>query len=192
MLHVIADVAGNMDCQIRIQDYEETLVMGSQMTKEDILNDLRSARAEWDELIAQLSEAHMTQTVMAGYWSAKDVIAHLSAVDQWNVNALRAHARGEPPALDEQLMELEERNRSHYERNRQRPLDEILQDSQHIFQQLIELVQAESDEYLTQPQTFENLLEPIVVGKSLHEACADHYRHHMTDVRAWLTHSAKK
>ena len=167
--------------------------MDNPLTKEDILNDLRSARAEWDALIAQLSEAHLAEAGMAGYWSAKDIIAHLTAVDQWNVNALRAHARGEPPpALDEQLMELDERNRLHYERNRERPLQEILRESQHIFQQMLALIQAESEDYLTQPQMIANLPGPVVVGRSLKDACADHYRHHMPDIRAWLENSAKK
>jgi hypothetical protein len=157
------------------------------MTKTAIIGDLRSARAEWDELISRVGEAHMTQPGLAGYWSLKDVIAHLTAVDRWNVNALRAHARGEPPpALDEQLMELDERNRLHFERNRRRTLQAVLQESRQVFQDLVELLQAEPEEFLTQPQVFKNLPAPVLVGKSLKDACADHYRHHMPDVRAWL------
>lgn len=163
------------------------------LTKADVLNDLHSARAEWDDLIAQVSETQMTQPGMAGYWSAKDVIAHLTEVDQWYVNALRAIDRHEPPPdMDEQRMELEERNRLHYERNQQRPLGEVLQESRQVFQQMIELLQAKSEEFFTQPQTFDNLPEPTVVGKSLKEACADHYRHHMPDIRAWLLNSSKQ
>ena len=157
------------------------------MTKIAIINDLRAARAEWDALVAHVGDARMTQAGLAGYWSLKDVIAHLTAVDQWNVQALRAHSRGEPPpALDEQLMELDERNRLHYERSRERPLAEVLQESQQVFQELVELLQAEPEEFLIQPQVFANMPAPVVVGKSIKEACADHYRRHMPDVRAWL------
>jgi hypothetical protein len=164
--------------------------MDSSLTKAEFLNDLRAVRAEWDELIAKVGEARMTHSGVAGYWSVKDVVAHLTAIDQWNANALRAHARDEPPpAINEQQMALEERNRLHYEQNRQRSLHDVLQESRQVFQQLVELLQDESEEFLTQPQVFENLAEPVVVWKSLKYACADHYRHHMPDIRAWLERS---
>jgi hypothetical protein len=160
------------------------------MTKAAILADLRSARAEWDALIAQMDQARMNEPGMAGYWSVKDVVGHLTAVDRWNVNALLAHARGQPvPALDEQLMELDERNRRHYEQNQQRPLPDVLEESRQVFQQLIGLLEAQPEEFLTQPQAFLGLPHPIVVGQSLKDACADHYRHHMPDVRARLEQS---
>jgi len=157
------------------------------VTKATILTDLRSARADWDALIAQVDESRMSEPGMAGYWSVKDVVAHLTAVDRWNVNALLAHARGEPvPALDEQRMELDERNRRHYEQNRRRPLPDVLEESRQVFHQLVDLLDAQSEEFLTQPQAFLGLPHPIVVGQTLKDACADHYRHHMPDVRAWL------
>jgi len=157
------------------------------MTKAAILTDLRSARAEWDALIAQVDQSRMSEPGMAGYWSVKDVVGHLTAVDRWNVNALLAHAHGKPvPALDEQLMELDERNRRHYEQNRMRPLSDVLEESRQVFRQLVELLDAQSEEFLTQPQTLLGLPHPIVVGQSLKDACADHYRHHLPDVRAWL------
>jgi hypothetical protein len=162
------------------------------MTKAAILNDLRSARAEWDALIAQVDEARLSEPGMAGFWSVKDVVGHLTAVDRWNVNALLAHARGEPvPALDEQLMELEERNSRHYEQNRQRPLPHVMQESRQVFQQLVDLLEAQPEEFLTQPQTFLGLPHRILVGQSLKDACADHYRHHMPDVRAWLERASE-
>ena len=161
--------------------------MDTPLTKQDIIDDLRRARAEWDSLIAEVDEERATQPGAAGYWSLKDVIGHLTAVDRWYVNALQAHARGEPlPALEEQLMALDERNQLHYERNRRRPLPDLLHESQTVFLNLLELLQAESESYLTQPQTIEGLPAPIIVARSLKEACADHYRHHMPDVRAWL------
>jgi hypothetical protein len=115
------------------------------------------------------------------------VVGHLTAVDRWHLNALRAHDRGEPPpAIDEQLMELDERNRAHYEGNRQRPLEEVLQESKRVFQDLLTEVAGQSQEFLTQPQVFEKLPAPVVVADNLKQACANHYRHHLADMRAWL------
>jgi uncharacterized damage-inducible protein DinB len=120
------------------------------LTKAELLNDLRLARAEWDHLLARADPRHMTLAGAAGYWSVKDVVGHLTAVDRWHLNALRAHDRGEPPpAIDEQLMELDERNRAHYEANRQRPLEEVLQESKRVFQDLLTEVAGQSEEFLT-------------------------------------------
>jgi hypothetical protein len=128
----------------------------------------------------------MSQAGAAGYWSVEDVIAHPTAVDRWFLNALEAQSRGEPPPnMDEQLMELEERNRLHFQHNRQRSVHEVLGESRRVFEQLMELVEAQPDEFLFRPGTFENLPEPVVPAKALKEACADHYRHHVPSVRAW-------
>jgi uncharacterized protein (TIGR03083 family) len=160
------------------------------MTKAELLDDLRAARAEWDELAARVGEARMAEAGAAGYWSVRDVIAHLTAVDRWFVNALEANSRGEPPPnMDEQMMELDERNRRHFEQNRHRPLHEVLAESRQVFEQLLELVQQLPEEFLLTPQTFENAPEPVVPWKTLKEACADHYRHHVPSVRAWLESS---
>jgi hypothetical protein len=160
---------------------------GQPATKAAILANLRSARAEWDTLIAQVDDARVTEPGMAGYWSVKDIVAHLTAVDRWYVNALLAQARGEPvPALDEQVMELEERNRRHYEQNRQRPLGEVLPESRQVIDHLVAQMEAQPEEFITQPQAFLGLPHAVLVGQSVKDACADHYRRHMPDVRAWL------
>ena len=55
------------------------------MTKAEFLDRLRSGRAEWDALIAQIDEAQMTEPGVVGDWSVKDIIAHVT----WSERVIR-------------------------------------------------------------------------------------------------------
>jgi hypothetical protein len=167
--------------------------MAEQLSKVELLDDLRLARTEWDELVSQVGETHLAQAGAEGYWSVKDVIAHLTAVDRWMVNALQAHLQDEPPpAVEEQLISLEERNRQHFEQNRNRPIQAVLAESRRVFEQLFELVQQQPEAFLIQPQIVENVPEPVILWKTLKEAHSDHYRHHMPALRQWLAKLAEE
>lgn len=48
------------------------------MTKNELLNLLRLARAEWDALLASIDEARMREPGVEGDWSIKDLIAHVT------------------------------------------------------------------------------------------------------------------
>jgi hypothetical protein len=52
------------------------------------------------------------------------------------------------------------------------------------------MVEAHSEDFLTQPQQFEGMAEPILVWKLLKGNGYDHYREHMRSIRAWRAQSA--
>src|SRR5262245_36662842 len=157
------------------------------MTKARLLAELRGARAEWDALMAEVGEGRMTEPGAAGDWSVKDVIAHLMSFDRWFVHASEAHLRGELPPLDgTEGMSFEERNQFFYRQAQHRPLDEVLAESRQIFQRLLEVMGAHSEEFLTRPQHFEGVPEPVLIWKLLEGDVYGHYRDHMRSIRAWL------
>jgi hypothetical protein len=161
--------------------------MDDHMTKERLLSELRAARREWDALMATVSEERMTEPGAAGDWSVKDVIAHLTSFDRWFVMASEAYFRGEPPPPDgTEGMSFEEQNQFRYRQAQQRPLAEVLAESHAVFQRLLEVVEAHTEDFLTQPQQFEGVPEPILVWKLLEGDGYAHYRDHMPSIRAWL------
>jgi uncharacterized protein (TIGR03083 family) len=165
--------------------------MDDHMTKARLLAELRAARSEWDALMAAVPEERMTEPGAAGDWSVKDVIAHLTSYDRWFVRASEAHFRSELPPLDgTEGMSFEERNQFLYRQAQQRPLAEVLAESHEVFQRLLEVVEAHTEEFLTQPQQFEGVPEPILVWKILQGDGYAHYRDHMPSIRAWLEQSA--
>jgi len=166
--------------------------MDDHMTKAHLLVEMRAARAEWDALMAEVGEERMIEPGAAGDWSTKDVIAHLTSYDRWFVKASEAYFRGELPPLDgTEGMSFEERNQFRYRQAQHQPLAEVLAESSQVFQRLIEMVEAHSEDFLTQPQQFEGVPEPILVWKLLKGDGYDHYREHMQSIRAWLAQPAE-
>lgn len=161
--------------------------MHEEMTKAKLLHEMRSARAEWDELMAEVGETRMTEPGAAGDWSVKDVIAHLTAYDRWFVTIFEAYFWGEMPPVDgTEEMDYETRNLFLHRQTQARPLADVLADSHQTFNRLIELLEAHTEEYLTQPQQLEGVPEPVLVWKMLEGECYEHYREHLPSIRAWL------
>ena len=165
--------------------------MEKQISKASLLHELRAARAEWDALMAEVGEGRMTEPGAAGDWSVKDVMAHLTSYSRWFVNASEAHFRGElPPLNGTEGMDFEQRNLFWHQQTRDRSLAEVQAESQHLFSRLLEVVEAHSEEFLTQPQQFEGVPGPLLVWKMLEGDDYEHYRDHMRSIRAWLERSA--
>ena len=166
--------------------------MDEPITKAGLLHELRAARAEWDALMAEVGAARMTEPGAAGDWSVKDVMAHLSSYDRWFVQASEAHFRGEMPPLDgTESMDFEQRNLFRHQQTRDHSLADVQAESQRVFDRLLEVVEAHSEEFLTQPQQFEGAPGPLLVWKMIEGDGYEHYRDHMRSIRAWLAQSAK-
>jgi len=167
--------------------------MDDHMTKVRLLAELRAARSEWDTLMAAVGEERMTEPGATGDWSVKDVIAHLTSYDRWFVKASEAYFRGElPPRDGTEGMSFEERNQFRHQQAQRRPLAEVLAESREVFQRLLEMVEAHAEDFLTQPQQFEGMPEPILVWKLLEGDGYAHYRDHMPSIRAWLEQSSEQ
>jgi len=165
--------------------------MEEPITKAGLLHELRSARAEWDALMAEVGAARMTEPGAAGDWSVKDVMAHLTVFSRWFVQASEAHFRGEMPPLDgTEGMDFEQRNQFWHQQTRDQPLGDVQAESQQVFGRLLAVVEAHSEEFLTQPQQFEGVPGSFLIWKMLEGDGYAHYRDHMRSIRAWLAQSA--
>lgn len=52
------------------------------MNKSDLLNWLQEEYRQWETLLAQIGPERMDQGGVAGYWSIKDIVAHLTPDNQ--------------------------------------------------------------------------------------------------------------
>jgi uncharacterized damage-inducible protein DinB len=132
----------------------------------------------------QVGEERMGSTGVAGEWAVKDVIAHLTRFDRSFVHAFEAHMRGAPLPAD--IGNLEATNDDYFAAHRHEPLAAVLADSERTFERLLELVEAHSEPFLTEPQQFDGMAEPVYIAQSILGASANHYRRHMPAIRAWL------
>jgi len=165
---------------------KETL-MDEPMTKHKLLTELRLARLEWDALMAEVGEERMLIPGAAGVWTVKDVIAHLTSYNRWFVNASEAYFRGEMPPRDgTEGMDAETLNQHFYQQNKDKPLAQVLAESRQVYQRLLELVEAHTEEFLIQPQHFEGVPGTFVVWEILDGDNYGHSREHAYTIRQWL------
>jgi hypothetical protein len=117
-------------------------------------------------------------------------MAHLTNFSRWFVNASEAHFRGELPPLDgTEAMDFEQRNLFWHQQARDRSLADVQAESQQVFSRLLEVVEAHTEEFLTQPQQFEGIPGSFLIWKMLEGDGYEHYRDHMRSIRAWLERS---
>ena len=112
--------------------------MTATIAKQELLDRTRAARAAWDERFAAISGDQLETPGAAGYWSARDVQAHLTTDHRWITGQLRALVRGEVPTAAEcyghdrtpppgtDLADQDQRNAWTYSIDRERPLAEVL------------------------------------------------------------------
>ncbi|HEX2618778.1 MAG TPA: ClbS/DfsB family four-helix bundle protein [Phototrophicaceae bacterium] len=157
------------------------------MTKARLLEDLLEVRREWGKLMKEIGEERMLEPGATGFWTVRDVIAHLTSYARWFVNAYDAHLRGEAPPLDgTEMLDAEGRNQIYHQQMQHLGLKATIAEARWVYQRLIELVEESSEEFLTEPQQFVGIPQPIIVWQPIKSEVCDHYRTHMGYLREWL------
>ena len=158
------------------------------MDKANVLEKMQAERAKLDGLLATLSAEQMCQTTLENEWSVKDVLAHIAVWERRCVGWIQAGLRGEKPDKPEQGYTWEDLvtlNEKTFLENRGRTLNDVQADSRLAYQQLLEQVQALSEDDITNPQRFpwtkRHGLVPYIAANSY-----EHYQEHFTQIHKWL------
>lgn len=161
--------------------------MTEEMTKVRLLDLLRTARAEWDSLLAPIPLDKMTQPDVGGPWSVKDNIVHMTHFERWYADRLNEALQGvryTPTTFD--WMSVQEQNDVIYAQHHDQPLAEVLAESQAAYADLMQAVTAQSEAFLTQPYAFfENAPGPATVWQKLEDDVYGHYPDHMVSIQKW-------
>jgi len=162
--------------------------MSTQMDKTSLLNEMHTAYAALEEMLASLDETRMTTPGVNGDWSIKDVLAHVTAWHRHLLDRLQAAARNEKPALYGTLVDDEEVDRFNeqfYQENKSRPLDEVMAGFRSTYQQVVEAVQAMKEEDLTDTQRF-SWAGGIPFRRFVAADTYEHYLEHIGPIKEWL------
>jgi hypothetical protein len=162
------------------------------MNKARFLDTMRSERERWEALLAEVGELRMERPGVAGDWSVRDVVVHVTAYERGLVEWLEAASRGESaefPVLDHP--DVEYRNAAILRENQGRPLEDVLLEAKQVFQRLLQLVRALSEEELTDPEHTEWFVKPRwkesrPIWKCIADDSYRHCQQHIPDIRAWL------
>jgi len=162
------------------------------MTKLEFLDTMRSEHERWEALLAQVDDAQMLQPGVAGDWSVKDLVAHVTAYERGLVEWLEAASRGQSLAFpDLDHPDVDYRNAVIFSENQNRPWHDVLLESEQVFQRLLQLVEALPEEELTDAQITEWFVTPRwherrALWKCIADDSFKHYRQHIPDIRDWL------
>ena len=145
------------------------------MTKGRLLKRLESAWASFQESYAGLSEAELLEPGIAGDWSVRDIIAH---VTWWEEEAL-THlplilAGGRPPRYSVKYGGIDAFNAQMTGQRKALSLAEVLQQRDDVHQRLIALIQSVPDDQLGGR-----------FGRRLRLDTYGHYPKHEQVIRAW-------
>lgn len=161
--------------------------MVTTISKAQFLAELNDENASWEALLDDIGEAHMTQPEVAGGWSIKDIVAHLTEWRRRTVKRFQAklnHTTEIPlPPWPSELQEDDEINAWIYEYHRDRPLADVLGDSHDVFQQLVHIFDAFSDDAFQELQRAEWPWEEPLSGRFVF---SHFHEEHESDMRAWL------
>ncbi|MCW5852941.1 MAG: ClbS/DfsB family four-helix bundle protein [Anaerolineae bacterium] len=170
--------------------------MSQSLTKNQLLGLLTTEREQWDAQLAQVGEANMTTPGVVGDWSVKDIIAHVAFWERYAAAFVRAAFTGRPPTDEErygvaelpaetQAMEVDQFNDWTFQRQRQRPLPEILTEDQTIYRDLYTMLRG-----LREPDLLVEGRYDWAQGRALWEYVAgntyEHWAEHGQSIHAWL------
>lgn len=166
-------------------------------TTDGAVNRIDDERAWWESILNATTPENMEQPGVAGAWSLKDVVAHLSGWQRRTLDRLAAGCQGESAPLPPWPLELEEIededesvdriNAWIYESNRGRSVAEVLAESRGQWDELRALVDTMPESVLNDPDRFPNL-----EGKSLGDSIASRYLfshfhdEHEPGFRVWI------
>ena len=164
--------------------------MGTTFSKDQLVRELEQENADWQTLLDAIGEANMTQPEVAGGWSIKDIVAHMT---EWRRRTVKRFQIIRDPQVDltphwpKELQEeddddIDKINAWFYEANRDRPLADVLGDSREVIQQLIDAIDALSDDDFQDPRIVAWLDGEQLTGAALF---GHFHEEHEADMRAW-------
>jgi hypothetical protein len=114
------------------------------VSKAQLLNELQDEQAQFDALLGAIGEAHMTQPGVAGDWSIKDIVAHLTSWRRTvaSFQAALRHGSSFASPWPSHLEEDNDINAWIYVANQDRPLSDVLEESRAVFEQLLSTLSA--------------------------------------------------
>jgi len=165
-------------------------------TREELLANVRRLRDEIDRVVAKAGEERAVQPGSFEHLSLKDVIAHLTGWRLMTAARLEAGLRHEEPIepWPDTLSEEDDAgtdaiNAWFYEQNKDKSLDQVMQESRDTFDRVERAIAEMPEDDLFTPGRFEWLtwtteegLGPAVVRGSW----GHYYEEHEPQIRAWL------
>jgi len=119
--------------------------MAKQTSKDQLLRDIQTERRRLENCLSELTNDELEQPGAAGDWSVKDILAHLAAWERLLLEWYQAGLQGGSPAILPVGMsrnKIDSLNQAIYEKNKDRPLDEVISGFRKSYEQVLAAVEA--------------------------------------------------
>ena len=148
---------------------------------EALAGELRAARDELIDVLRDVDPQLLTAPGLAGEWSARELIAHLGYWAGHAAEALHHAEQGRTEAFGTDEMDVDERNAVVTRVAVQTELATVQQREQAAFEALLIAIERADPAWLDERVAYGDSLEQVIRDDG-----PDHYREHVTDVRAWF------
>jgi hypothetical protein len=160
--------------------------MGKSLPKAKVLQEIGVERGRLDALLEQLTPRQMTQrgATQAG-WSVKDILAHLVAWQQMNLDWYATGLRGEMPDVPRRG-DIRKVNDRIYRQHRRRSLKAVLADYHTFHQKMQELIEEVPDLDFATLGRLSWTGPTWTLSDCIRWNTSSHYRWACKHIRTWL------
>jgi hypothetical protein len=153
-----------------------------------------------EQLVSALDPQQLTAPALRDGWSVKDSLAHLADWELMMFDWVAAYRRGDEPTFwmpgfevdsDESDDRIDDLNIHLYEKNKDLPLDEVLDTFREAFLRSVDLVGSMGESELFDPDRFPSRSgRPLVL--LIAGATFEHYDEHIEEIRAFVEAQASE
>ena len=158
------------------------------LTVRDFLDRIARTYATWLKLLEDIEPAQYERPIIAGGWSIKDIIAHITWHEAQMVGVMKARAL---VGSDWWQLSTAERNANIYAQHKGQPLQDVLDEAKDAHRQLIEGIEPLADEDLNEPGRFADMPVDWLFSDILAQNTYEHHAAHQTSLGHWLTSQDK-
>ncbi len=153
-------------------------------TLDELIEMVKQERAAWQALIKQFDPERLTLPGVVGDWSVKDIIAHLTWFEREMLELVKRHAL---EGSDLWNLPTDERNAAIYSEIRGQSLEQVLEESNQVYNQLIALLPSLTNQDLTDPGSFPGMPPDWQPWMIIADNTYEHYQHHILDIERWIS-----
>ncbi|HKT39722.1 MAG TPA: DinB family protein [Ktedonobacterales bacterium] len=164
------------------------LAQGRPMTAARLTDILRTERAQWNALLAQVGPDRMEIPGVEGTWSVKELVAHLTWYEQAVVDGARQITSTGTFTRANDGLGMDERNARVAAESRARSVDDVLAEANDVFAQLLQVIAACPDDLLNNAKLL-GLPDDVPPWMRVANNSYLHYQQHAQSIQAWLARS---
>jgi hypothetical protein len=165
--------------------------MGKSLPKAEVLQEIGEERDRLDALLEQLTPRQMTQggATLTG-WSVKDILAHLAAWQQMNLEWYAAGVSGETPEIPGRG-DIRKLNERIYRKHHRRSLKSVLADYSAFHKKMLKLIEEVPDRDFAGRNRISWTGPTWTLSDCIRWNTSSHYRWASKHIRKWLKAQTK-